>query len=269
MLGRARALVRRSIGRNRRSRAVKAAHGIASFVESAYANEGSDFDTNGERRIIERLSAAEFEVAFDVGANNGDWLIEALAKWRRCHIHAFEVAPPTFQQLRDRVQASTYGLRATLNCFGLSDRNGSHQMFYFPQHPELTRDMPRHGDHQNTRFEAQLYTGDSYAVGQRIEAVDFVKIDVEGAEHLVIKGLLGYLSSGKVSCLQFEYGAFSTQTRVLLADYYALLSDNYWLGKIYPTYVEFADYDWRMEDFRFANYCCVSKTRPDLKKLLN
>ena len=71
-----------------------------------------------------------------------------------------------------------------------------------------------------------------------------------------------------VQCLQFEYGAFSTQTRFLLGDYYALLSENYWIGKIYPAYVDFRPYDWTMEDFRFANYCGVSKLRPDLRNVL-
>jgi hypothetical protein len=27
-------------------------------------------------------------------------------------------------------------------------------------------------------------------------------------------------------------------------------------------------YDWTMEDFRFSNYCCVSRLRSDLRDLL-
>jgi hypothetical protein len=38
--------------------------------------------------------------------------------------------------------------------------------------------------------------------------------------------------------------------------------------KIYPAAVEFGDYDWRMEDFRFANFCAVSRERVDIKRLL-
>jgi FkbM family methyltransferase len=269
MTDRASSLLRTLIGRNRRSAPVKALHNFASMVEAGYFNEGASFEVNGEKRMIERLRAADFRVAFDVGANRGDWLVEALINWPRCHIYAFEVAPPTFRRLRERISASSHGTRTTLNCFGLSDQNGSHEMFFFPDHPELTCDLPRHEDYQAIPFDARLCTGDSYAHERRIEKLDFVKVDVEGAEHRVLNGLCGYLSTRRVNCLQFEYGAFSTQTRVLLADYYALLSSNYWIGKIYPTYVEFADYNWRMEDFKFANYCCVSRTRPDLKELLN
>jgi hypothetical protein len=70
-----------------------------------------------------------------------------------------------------------------------------------------------------------------------------------------------------VSCIQFEYGAFSIETRVLLADYYKLLADRYWIGKLFPTHVEFADYHWMMETFRFANFVCVDRSRSDLKAL--
>lgn len=163
MTGRITTPIRRLIGRNRKSVAVKTLHAAASFVESAHINEGSSFDLNGEKRIVERLRAADFRVAFDVGANDGDWLTAALANWPRCHVHAFEAAPPTFQRLLERVSASGHRPRTTLNCLGRSDQNGSHEMFYYPEHPELTCDLPRHNTFQVTRFEARLCTRDFYA----------------------------------------------------------------------------------------------------------
>ena len=141
-------------------------------------------------------------------------------------------------------------------------------MYYFPQHPELTCDLPRHDSYSAVPFDAQLATGDEYCDEHSIDSVDFLKIDVEGAEFRVMKGFSERLSAQKIHCMQFEYGAFSTQTRFLLGDYYSLLSGSYWIGKIFPTYVDFQDYQWTMEDFRFSNYCCVSKLRPDLRKIL-
>lgn len=261
-------LGRRLIGTHRRSAGVRALHQLASFVESAYWNEGSSFHANGERQLLDRLRAADFRTAFDVGANSGDWLIACLAAWPRCGVHAFEVAPITFQRLERRMAESSCQDRATLNGCGLSDTAGRQTMFYFPEHPELTCELPRHEALRSVPVEAQLLTGDEYAASHAIDAIGFLKIDVEGAEHRVLKGFGGYLAARRIHCLQFEYGAFSTQTRFLLGDYYALLSGNYWIGKIYPAYVDFRDYDWTMEDFRFANYCGVSKLRPDLRDLL-
>ena len=58
MVGGAKAFLRRSIAKNRRLHPVKALHGVASFIESAYHNEGASFDLNGERRVIECLKSA-------------------------------------------------------------------------------------------------------------------------------------------------------------------------------------------------------------------
>jgi FkbM family methyltransferase len=266
--GRIKAWARSAIGAHRRSPMVKTLHGLASFVESAYANEGAIFHSNGERTLLRKLTPAACRTVFDVGANFGDWSAEALAVWPNCQVHAFEVAPPTFERLSERFRLAEGGRRVLLNCFGLSDENGTRQIFYYPDHPEVTADSPWHGTDKSIAFDAQLATGDTYCQTHGVDTIDFLKIDVEGAEYRVLKGFAGCLAAQKVHCLQFEYGAFSTQTKVLLGDYYNLLSQAYWVGKIYPTYVEFRDYDWTMEDFRFSNYCCVSKLRPDLRTLL-
>ena len=213
------------------------------------------------------MSAITPRVAFDVGANTGDWVLEAIKLWPACHVHAFEVAPPTFKRLAARL-AGAAGARVTPQCLGLSDRAGAQEMFFFPDHPELTADRRRHEGQAVEPFEAQMETGDAYVERHRIDVVDFLKVDVEGAEYRVLSGFARTFSAGRVQCLQFEYGAFSIQTRVLLADYYAMLGDRFWIGKIYPGGVEFADYDWRMEDFRFANFCAVSRDRADIKRLL-
>jgi FkbM family methyltransferase len=265
MIGRIKMSARDMIAANRHSRAITSLRSFTSFVESAWLNEGASFDVNGERDLLRRLSKAQVLTAFDVGANDGDWLLGALAAWPSCHIHAFEVAPTTFEHLENRLAMSGHASRASLNCLGLSDIDGTREMYYYPDHPELTSDLRRHNGYRISTFEAGLARGDSYARERGIETVDFLKIDVEGAEHLVMKGMGDYLSSGRIQCIQFEYGAFSIQTRVLLADYYSLLGPNYWIGKIYPSGVEFTDYHWTMENFRFANYFCVLKGRPDLR----
>jgi hypothetical protein len=100
------------------------------------------------------------------------------------------------------------------------------------------------------------------------DAIDFLKIDVEGAEHRVLEGAAETLARRRIKVLQFEYGAFSIDTRFLLKDFFAVLGGQFCIGKIYPTYVDFGDYDWRCEDFRFANYLCISRDHPELRRLL-
>lgn len=266
--GRLKSALRATISRHRDAFPVKMLHEIAAFVEASYSNEGSDFASNGEYSVLKKLQAADFRTAIDVGANTGVWTTAALSLWPRCRVHAFEVAPNTFRELESHLKITSSAARVVMNDFGASDANITQTMYYYPQAPELTCETPRHDSQEAVPFEAKLQRLDDYCRSHAIEYVDFLKVDVEGAEHRVFKGFSEFLDGQKVSCIQFEYGAFSIDTRFLLADYFNLLSEKYWMGKIYPTYVDFKDYDWRMENFKFCNYCCVSRKRPDLKKLL-
>ncbi len=267
-LGRLQSAIRAAIATNRRSGLVTTLHNIAAFVESAYSNEGSSFHTNGEQVLLRKLDALRCRTVFDVGANFGDWSEEVLEIWPECRLHSFEVAPNTFQGLVERISKSAHKDRAKLNCLGLSDFAGTMRMFYFPDHPELTCDLPRHGEYQAVPFDAQLATGDQYCAVNNVDSIDFLKIDVEGAELKVLEGFKSKLADQKVTCIQFEYGAFATQTKFLLGDFYKLLESNYNIGKIYPNYVEFRPYDWTLESFQFSNYCCVAKSRPDIQSIL-
>lgn len=256
-----------AISRNREALPIKLLHEVTNFIETSYANEGSDFASNGERDLLEKLAPADFKTALDVGANTGAWSSAALSLWPNCRVHAFEVAPDTYQKLADRFLASPMSDRIVLNDFGASDVNETQVMYYYPQSPELTCETPRH-DEDAVPFDARLQRLTDYCRSQGISEVDFLKVDVEGAEHRVFKGFSDFIDARKIHCIQFEYGAFSIESRFLLADYFAMLSNNYWIGKIFPGYVDFSDYDWRMENFRFCNYVCVSRDRPDLKQLL-
>jgi FkbM family methyltransferase len=260
--------LKQAIARNRRSTVMMALHKAASFIESAWNNEGSSFDVNGERFVIERLAPAGFQRAFDVGANTGHWSHAALTVWPHCHVHAFEVAPATHQELATSSAFAAYSGRATFHDFGLSDTAGSLQMYYFPGHSELTSVNLRHEQHVAIPFDARLTTLDVFCRDQNIESIDFLKIDVEGTEHRVLKGGRALLEAQKVACIQFEYGAFSIGSHFLLKDFFDLLSSHYFIGKIFPNYVAFGDYDWRDENFRFSNYLCIAKTRPDLRALI-
>lgn len=262
-----RSLVKQFIAGRRRSAPVAWAHRLASSFEDAYENVGSEFSRNGEAELLRRLSSLDFRTLVDVGANSGDWSVAALHTWPSACVHAFEVAPQTFHTLQARMANEPAASRARLNNCGLGEQSGVQPMYYFPDHPELTCDRPRHENATAVPFDANIVAGDDYAAANGIETIDFLKIDVEGAEYLVLKGFSRMLERRAIRCIQFEYGAFSIQTRVLLADYYDSLAPHYWIGKVFPSGVEFRDYHWTSENFRFANFVCISRDWPDARRL--
>ena len=267
-LGRAKNAVRVAIATHRRSLWIGAVHRVAALIESSYLNVGTDFATNGERHVLERLRKADFRLAIDGGAHLGDWSFQLLERWPHCHIHAFEVAPETVKRLSAKADEHPDRSRLTIHGIGLSDRVGSQTMYFFPDSADLTCDIPRHETLPSIPFVAQTTTLSAICAHHRIEAIDYLKLDLEGAEYLALRGLHDLIERGRVTCIQFEYGAFSIQTRFLLKDYFSMLGDLYWIGRIFPNYVDFADYDWRMEDFQFRNYLCIQRRYPELRNLV-
>jgi FkbM family methyltransferase len=254
------------IAGNRRGRVVARLHRFATWVESCYHNENTDLATNGEYGLLRKLQGENFRTVVDAGANVGDWTLMAVRNWPSCHVHAFEIVPQTFAKLQESVAGAPDRNITPVNC-GLGDETGTIQIYFYPEYPDLSCDRPRHGSHA-IAISAPVTTLAEYCAQARIETIDFLKIDVEGAEPAVLRGAGELVAAGRIDCIQFEYGAFSIDTRFLLRDYYEMLGQQYWIGKIHPGYVDFREYDWRMEDFRFCNYLCVSRRRPDLKEKL-
>src|SRR5438132_10698900 len=106
------------IGRRRQSVSIRALHLLASSFEKAYENNEWDMCVNGETNLLERLTPARFTTVFDVGAHVGDWSVEALTAWPGSHVHVFEVASPTFDRLKQRIDTAGLSTRSTLNCAG-------------------------------------------------------------------------------------------------------------------------------------------------------
>jgi FkbM family methyltransferase len=181
-------------------------------------------------------------------------------------IHCFEIMHSTFQQL----QRNTLGIpNIIVNDCGLLDKEGEVPLRYFPEHDTLTTltDFP----HQMKHVPAvgSVIAGDSYLIKKGIDHVDFIKIDTEGSDHLVLVGFSEAIEHGKVEVIQFEYGQAGILTKFLLRDFYLFLSSKgYRVGKMYPDYVEFRDYKMEHEDFYGSNYLAVLEKRRDLIDLL-
>lgn len=104
-----------------------------------------------------------------------------------------------------------------------------------------------------------MTTGDQYCSENNIDRIDLLKIDVEGAEHLVLEGFKTMLAKGAIKVIQFEYGYASGDVKFLIKDYYALFEHyGYKLGPLKPTGVLFMDFQYPLNDFNSGpNYVAV------------
>lgn len=255
------------VARRRRSLLVRKIAGLCRRYLAWYGNVSYDLRTNGEAFVLETLATFHPRVLFDGGANVGDWSIAAKACCPGAEVHAFEIAQPTFETLL----ANTRHL-PDVHCqnVGLSDVAGPIRIRHYSALPALTTATDYPHPFAFTELTAEVVTGDAYATGKGIEHIDLLKIDVEGMEERVLKGFHSMLARKAIDLIQFEYGRVSILNRFLLRDFHDFFRERgYVVGKVFPNYVDFRDYDLADEDFMGPNYLACREDKTEYLQALS
>jgi FkbM family methyltransferase len=241
----------------------------ASELQSACSNDGC-FDPvkNGEYLILERLSTLwrgqQDVVLLDVGANRGDWSCQARELFPNAKIIALEPVVDNFVELSSR----SFKHKATLHQCGLSDSDLPAVLYFSPGQGHLASShsgLLRHHGLELKALSACMRIGDVFLETHNYRHVQLAKIDVEGHEYRVLRGLQNSLRTGKIDCLQFEYSQGYVDQRAYLRDVFDLLAEaGYIVGRIHPDGARFLDYSYDMENFRYANFVAVRRCLRDV-----
>jgi FkbM family methyltransferase len=235
---------------------------IAKKYIKSYESFNYKFEKNGEAKLLDLLADLKISTVFDVGANVGEWSEIASKKFSNAHIHTFELSERTFETLRRRHQGNK---RILLNNFGLSDMSGEFSYKDYGLNSganSLITDSSFHEKMvQSELIIGKLQTGKQYCQQEGINEIDLLKVDVEGAEHLVLQGFEEMLHSGKIKVIQFEYGYTNGDARFLIKDFYKLLEAcGYIIGPLKPNGVIFMDFNYALNDFNSGpNFVAVNK----------
>lgn len=223
----------------------------------AYENCSYDPQANGEYWVIRQLARQhQLNLCLDVGANHGEWTALATQANPQAEIHSFEISPATYQQLQKNLGAHT---NVTLNPCGLANRAASVDIFHDPEADGLTTMIAglRPGHHR--KVAAEVMRGDVYCEAKQIKQIDLLKIDVEGAEMLVLEGFGDLLNPEQIRVIQFEYGYTNIKTKHLLWDYHRFFeSRGYLVGKLFPRHVRIRPYQTPDENFLGPNMIAVA-----------
>jgi len=220
-----------------------------------------DFAINGERRFLQEM-LREARVAFDVGANIGDWTALALQLNPTVQIHCFEPSPTTFRLLQSRQLPS----RVLLNNFGLGDVAGEAILHIIGEGHEsgcnslyVRTSLPQYREMKAVAIEIDTF--DRYCQRAGLTQVDLVKIDTEGHELSVLKGMRESLRQGQVRAIQFEYGGTYIDACILLRnvwDFVKEVNPHYQFHKLGPTGARrILHYTPALENFQYANYAII------------
>jgi FkbM family methyltransferase len=169
------------------------------------------YDTDGEVGVFLSLLKQGMTVV-DVGANIGMYALQAsLAVAEGGRVYAFEPVPHIYQRLLEHISLNR---ASNVLAFpvALSDRNGV-ATFHLGTNT-FTGSLIRGRTSSTVRvfrgatdegITVRTQTLDSFRAEQGIEHVDAVKVDVEGAEVHVLRGMHGLLGRPDRPMLMFEF----------------------------------------------------------------
>lgn len=165
----------------------------------------------------------EKTVVMDVGTNRGLFVDLLLEKNIEKEIHCFEPILSLFNDLKEKYKMSE---DIILNNHGISDTNK--EMDFFELVNPITdgcssvieRPVFKERNWEYTKYKIKTLSIDEYCENNQIDFIDLIKIDVEGIEYLVFKGMSNLLNNGKIGIVQFEYGDTFDDAGYTLYDLY-------------------------------------------------
>jgi FkbM family methyltransferase len=142
-------------------------------------------------------------VFFDVGTNAGSF-IKALDLFSFPNVHCFEPHPLLAEKTKQVYP------HITMNDYCLGNRNGFIDIYIPILSVGLSSVIRRPVFDQLNQeiivLNVKCQTLDSYCEEHSIQQIDFIKIDVEGAEKTVLEGAKGLLQSHRIKAGIFEIG---------------------------------------------------------------
>jgi FkbM family methyltransferase len=222
-------------------------------------------NTDGELHLLQQFLRPN-DVVFDVGANVGEWSLYALGVEKSIQLYSFEPLPNIFSDMQ-----------AKLSCYpnvkafqlALSDKRGSGKFCYYDETYEFSglsgfyvREVLKL-DHKPPKIiDIQQETIPNFCQQQHLDKIDFLKIDAEGAEWIIIKGAAPLIKRKKIRAIQFEYGGCYVDAKITLKEIYDFLSKNdYLVFRIMPNgLVHITQWNPILENFDMSNYVAIKKS---------
>lgn len=132
---------------------------------------------------------SDVHTVFDVGSKEGADVVQFLRIFPQAHIWAFDCATPAIQSLQERFGNEE---RVTIVDQAITDRYGAMSFHYCTRSGSnsiypITNAYAQEVQGLNM-VTVQSITLDDFTNEQGIEQIDLLKIDVEGADYLVLRG---------------------------------------------------------------------------------
>jgi len=219
-----------------------------------------EIDTNGEMLVLKKY-LCENEVIFDVGANVGDWTKTVLDIIPNAKVHCFEPGRSTYSKLEQNIDSKN----VVFNNFGLGSAN-EEKAFYIFDNDSTVNSLYLRDELVNKNKvvteKVAIKKLDDYCSDNKIQKIDFLKIDVEGNEMEVLKGAKRMLEENNIKIIQLEYGGTYIDAGILLKDLFDFFKDfSFSFYKILFNGIQPVCYTKDLENFQYCNYLIINNNQ--------
>lgn len=195
----------------------------------AYLNFIIGKGSGGELYLNEEAEAAAAcikrprPVVFDVGANLGLWTQSLLKKIPGAKVYAFDPSPGCQSAIREKALPDV-----TVMPYALGEVSCERPL-YFRSATDPSASL--HARH-DTPFENDIYrqttvrvrTLDEVLGSEKIDFLDFMKMDLEGHELFALRGARAALAARKIGALSFEFSCSNVNSRTFFRDLWDILT---------------------------------------------
>jgi FkbM family methyltransferase len=234
--------------------------------ESNLKNVGTGNDnmySNGEFLVAQNLIKRD-NVVMDIGANRGRWTKMALTLAPLKKIYCVE---PISDMCREISQQFHYRPELRIVNAAVADTIKDINFFFYansPQMAELSNIFGRPEVEIKNGLDIQTahiksITIDHICNIEKLEHIDFIKLDVEGAEWLAIQGMKEMLEKHAIDHIQFEYGGCFVDSKATLKEMMQYLGAyNFTVLRIFPNgLIRFENWADEMENYLHSNYLAI------------
>lgn len=160
-------------------------------------------------------------VFLDIGANIGGYTLFAAAlAGPRARILAIEPQPEIFERLVYNIRQNPFSNVKALNC-AVADRDGEITLFVTPRNRGETSMRIVNSDAGGVEMRAPAQTLASIVANEGLERIDAMKLDVEGAEDLILEPYFKSAPRGlwpALLLMEFSHGRWAADLPRILAD---------------------------------------------------
>jgi FkbM family methyltransferase len=206
---------------------------------------------------IKNKTRKENLLIFDIGANIGQFALVAASVFRGpTFIYSFEPSSFTFNKLNKQIEGNSRIKTFNIG-FGEKEEN---LKLYFEQEgssiASLYKPLSKETVDTKDYFEViKIETIDGFCARNKIEFIDFLKLDIEGHEYFALLGALDMIKHGNIKYIQFEFGEYHIDSKCFFRLFFDLLKDQYLLYRIVSDgVVPIEKYSADLEIFATANY---------------